>query len=185
METTKEQYDKEMEQIREDNLRSKGIDPKEDKELDEESKQIADEMEQAEKKTFDKNMGSEKIEVTREQYLESKKQQSEKQALKQLKVLQSQQVNHLKPEENKILQYVLANYELEKITHPVLIHLVKHKVELSKKYVEGQVAIKVLQQKLLEDIAKTTNNIVKCKGAIESADKQILDLIKEEPKILQ
>jgi len=97
-----------------------------------------------------------------------------KQAAEALKALKGKQSDHLKPEETKAMNLLVAEFDNGKVTDVVLLDLLEEKVDVSRQYVEGTVAVKELQTRLLHDIAEATNNLVKAKGAGEQVDRMIL-----------
>jgi len=170
--TPKERYDEEMNKIREN--RALMEEPTED----EENEALCDEAE----KELDKNMGDTKVSnkakpkpqsttVTREDFLSMK---ANKQAVEALKALKGKPGNHLKPEETKAMNLLLAEHENDKVTDPILLSLLEEKTSVAKQYVEGTVAVKELQTRLLNDVATATNNLVKARGAGEQVDRMIL-----------
>lgn len=192
--TPKELYDKQMDQIDDERLVAQGKDPDEEKELDamtEDAERILDNMESKEidkkmgdkkepvgpfSSTVDKATGEQRIEVTREQFEKHKADQA---AQKALLALKNAQYEHLKPEQKKEMNLLVAEFEVGKLDDPVLAHLMKEKIKLSQDHVRGQKEVNELQRKMLHEVARVTNNLVKTKGAMETTDKMILDRNKE------
>jgi len=185
--TSKEKYDAEMQRIRE----HQAMGNTEDQIEDEENESLCDEVE----KELDKNMGDTKVPttafspavdkaksknkstiVTRKDFLNMK---ANKQAAEALKALKGKQTNHLKPEETKAMNLLVAEFDNGKVTDAVLLDLLEEKVDVARQYVEGTVAVKELQTRLLNDIAEATNNLVKARGAGEQVDRMLLKRLKK------
>lgn len=201
IEDPKKAYDQIMSQAAADVAATKGDEEEEkadmaefQKEIDE-SEEDADEPEdeipgEEDVKEIDKSMGEEKIplnkvEMTIEQHQKNKVAEAQQNAVKNLIAMKKSGGQHLTPDQVKTMNLVLANVEGKKIKSPVLLHLVNEKVKLSKTFVETQLKAKELQQQMLNKITELTNGIVKTKGAIENVDQQILDLVNEDPSLLE
>lgn len=195
--TPKERYDATMAQIEDERLKANGSSKEEQDELDEEAEKILKEeemetqtVEKAEikdpkiqEKVLDKTVGSEKktITATKEQYQAQKTREAFAKSLLKAKAAESA---HLKEEEKKTLELIGAKLSADKITDPVLKHLAAERAKLSTIFHQSQMAIQALQKRLLDEITKATDNIVKCKGAIENQDRQLLNFIKDNPDLL-
>lgn len=177
--TPKEQYDAQRQLIDDEKMEANGQDPDEERELDamtDDAEKIMDNMEE---KEIDKTMGETKkpvgpqrIEVSRDQF---EKMKADKQAQNALMALKNAQSEHLKPEQQKAMNLLVAEFEAKKITDPVIQHLMKEKIKLLQEYVAAAKEIQLLQRKMLQQVADTTNNLVKVKGAMETTDRMILD----------
>lgn len=150
-------------------------------ESDPAKEQDAEESAEAETQPVDKHVGTKKIEVTREQHQAN---QAQDNAVKALQALKNANQEHLNPEDLKAMKLALAMLQSGKLKDPVLVHLLNEKVELSKQYIQATVAIKELQRRMMTEISHATNAVVKCKGAIENQDRQILKLVKANPALL-
>ena len=132
-------------------------------------------LDNIESKNIDKNMGNIKEPITQtvtaEQYIGMKEAND---AAKALRSLHNAQKEHLGTEDIKTMHLITAEFESKKIKDPVLLMLLEEKVELSKMYVKGTLAIKELQRKLLSELSKSTNNMLKAKGAMEEIDKLLI-----------
>lgn len=200
--TPRDQFKAIQEQAKIDNAKAMGVDDEED--FDNEVESTADDLgmdddfeeedepqtmeskkeldEESTTKPVDKNLGERKIEVTREQHQGQKDQAN---AIEALRALKGANQEHLKPEDLKAMKLALSMLESGKLKDPVLIHLLKEKVELSKQYIKATIGIKELQRRLMNEISAATNAVVKCKGAIENQDRQILNLVKSNPGLLE
>lgn len=156
--------------------------PNDDKDID----RLADELTNDDGKVrpIDKNMGQKKVVVTQAEYQKSKQEKQFKDTLGNIQQLSDARVDHLNIEHKKVINLILSLAENDKLNNPVLEHLVRQKVILSTQFTQASVAIKALQQKLMNDIATATNNVVKCKGAIEEVDRQLIAFIRDNPKAL-
>ncbi len=195
--TARERFEEERKRISEDHAAVNGQPPSEEDELDQDVDEVLDEESEAENEVpedfkqpemeeattpVDRNMGlGKKIEVTREQHIDSKKQ---KEMAEQLMGLRRANTEHLSPEDQKRIHTILAKAEANKLDHPLLNYLIREKVTLATQYVQATVAIKTLQQQLLKQVSEASNGLVKCKGAIENNDRQILDLVTKNPELL-
>ena len=202
IEDPKKAYDQIMSQAAADVAATKGDEEEEKADMSEFQKEIdeidedADEAEdeipaEEELKEIDKSMGEEKIpvqqkvEMTIEQHQKQKVAQAQQEAIKNLMAMKKSGAQHLTQEQVKTMTLVLAKLEKKQITNPVLMHLALEKVKLSKTFIETQVKAKELQQQMLNKISELTNGIVKTKGAIENIDQQILDLVNQDPSLLE
>ncbi len=196
--TPKQKYDEEMGNIKQANAEANGqTEESEINDMADEAEKVMDEMESREQKAIDKSMGDVKEPasgsftppkqhqktITREEFLKMKEAQA---AQKSLKILQQQQAagTHLSSKEHNTLVSILKRHEKGELKDPVLVAFLDEKIDLSRKYVEATVAVKELQKKLLNEISECTNNMVKCRGAIEQVDRMLLKQhrkIKQEP----
>lgn len=193
----KEKFDLTMKQAREANAQARGDEP-EDAEEDLSAFEEEDELEEddegetegpvdikefigspEETRTIDKNLGEEKLPVTEMSIGDHQKMkvaEAQKNAMAGLRALKDASQTHMKPEQIRIVQNIVADVANGIITDPVLVHLVNQKAKQVQLFKDAQAAIGRLQQRLLNDISTATNDVVKCKGAIESIDAQILEV---------
>lgn len=186
MVTTKERYDAEMKNIHQANAKANGqSDDVELEKIADDAERVLDKMKS---RKVDKSMGDvkepasgafsssvkhqQKI-MTKDQFLKWKE---AKAAQKAIHAVQQQQRTkaHLSHQDNNIISELLKQYEKNELKDPILMAYLDEKIELAKKYIEATVAIKELQKKLLNDVATNTNNVVKCRGAIEQVDRMLL-----------
>jgi len=171
--TAKEKYKETMAKIDRDNEANRQTDPDE-VDLDEKAEEI---MEQTETKT-------KTIEVTKEQYLLKKAQENNMKTLQNLRRLQNPHKTKLTQQQQAVMQKVLENVEKEKITDPVLLHLVNKKVKTSKVYLESQAKSRELYQEIMIKIKSISDEVIKCKGIIEDTDQEILEIVEKNPELL-
>ena len=184
----KQKFDLTMKQAREANAQARGDEP-EDAEEDLSAFEEEDELEEddeegedtgtAEVKTIDKSLGEEKLPVTEMNIGDHQKMkvaEAQKNAIAGLRALKDASQTHMKPEQIRLVQNIVADVANGIITDPVLVHLVNQKAKQVQLFKEAQAAIGRLQQRLLNDISTATNDVVKCKGVIESLDAQILEV---------
>ena len=169
----KEQFDATMEKAKTDSMKAKGIDPEE--------QQLVDDLAEAAEKELDKTVGETKVsnvtEVTSEEYFRRKAVTDQR---KLIRALTHASTHELTKNQKATLDLVLAQAEAEKLEDPVLRHLVKERGNAVAEYNNAVQSIKELERKLLEDISKSTNSMVKAKGVLEAMNKQILSVCEEQ-----
>ena len=174
--TTRERWLEEKKKINSANAKANS------EETDVDDDKILARAEQLEKKPLDKNMGtikipSQKVEMTKADYLKHK---TKEEAKKVIVALQRQQIKHLSEDEQKIMIGMLNDYQNGIIEDPVLIHLIKEKLLTATTFMKNQVEIKEQQQRMMKEVQDTSNKTLKIRGAMESVDRQILKLINNE-----
>lgn len=186
----KQKFDLTMKQVNKDNAEARGEEDPDESEEDLRAFEEEDESEEddeseasddgeAEVRSIDKNLGQEKLPVTEMTVGEHQKSQvaaAQKRAVTSLMELKSSAKTNLKPEEIRIVQMIVAGVAAGKVKDPVLVHLVNQKAKKVEDFKKAQEEIGKLQQRLLNDISTATNEVVKCKGVIESLDAQILEV---------
>lgn len=182
----KERFDLTAKQIREDNAVARGEDEEdlsafeeEDESEEDDEGEAPDAEAEAGTVEVDKNLGKEKLNITEMsigEHQKNKVAEAQQRAIASLKELKSASQTHLKPEEIRIVQMIVAGVAAGKTKDPVLVHLVQQKAKKMEDFKKAQTAIGQLQQKLLNEISTATNEVVKCKGVIESLDAQILEV---------
>lgn len=182
----KEKFEETMRGVNEhkDEVREARVNKELDNELEKDNAEADDEAEKIlqnleKKQTVDKSIGQQKISVTREQHMQNKNKQAQMQAFQQLKNSAQNVQSHLSNNQLSVMRAVLQAFEDEKVEDPVLLHLIKRKIKLSKQYVEAQVASKEMYQQLMTRMQKVSENIMKSKGAIESVDQEIFSFVEE------
>lgn len=156
------------------------------------------------KEKVDKSMGEEKVSVTQERFnrpptekpstqdhvmtdkdffKKKEKDLMQQTAAKMSQIQNASSFQHLSKEQFELIKEVMdmvANGEgEEEVTDVVLIHLASRKVKLTSQYAESAQIIKQLHQKMLNDIMKVSDNVLKQKGALEAIDMEILEYLKE------
>jgi len=176
--SARERYEAEQKQIHDANLKAKGKDPDEEKELDELTDEVEAEMEAQE---IDKSMGDVKVpnsvSMTAEQYEGRKAQIEASEALAKLKESHRE---HLSPAQQKKLQALVESFQAGEVEDPVLIHLIKKrlkgvaiKTELAKQGRE-------LNVKLLNELTKVTTAAMENAGMLKDCDNDLLEYIEKE-----
>lgn len=180
--TSKEQFDAEMNGINTATAEARGDDPdKEDIEsLADDAEKVMDEMENREdKRELDKNMGVDKrpigppgaFTMTADQFHKMKETKDAKGALESLrKITQSA----LTEQDQKIMDLLISKHDAGEIEDEVLSELLDEKRSTAKLIVNAMGAIQELQRKLMNEVATSSNNLVKAKGAMEGIDKMLL-----------
>jgi len=183
--TNKQKFDDVQEKIETDHRKANGLNTKEqDAELDEEAETFEKNLEEAGEKGIDKTMGTKKITVTKEEYEDYKQDKQQQNFLNNAQRLKRKLTSHLSNDESNVIQKVMQKMQHGKLTDPVLKHVAAQRVVKSQEYAEEGLRVKVMQKSLLDELNKVADNLVKCQGAIESADLQILDLVKKNPALI-
>ena len=119
--------------------------------------------------------------VTREQHLKNKEAEA---AHKTLAILQNQQLGkkNVNEADIRLITKLLEDFENGIIKDPLMVSLLEDKLDLAKVYAQAKVAMKQLEQKLIQEISAATNNMVKCNGAMEQVDRMILKNAKKDAK---
>lgn len=140
-------------------------------------------------KPIDKSLGEEKVSVnhtvTIEEHQRAKVAEAQKAAVAALKDLQQAQSKNLKPEDVKKLRLLVAKHEAGTLNSEIGKYLINRKASAMKTFLQTQNEVKKLQQEFLNKVASATNEIVKAKGVLEDLDKQLLELVNEDPSLLE
>ena len=83
------------------------------------------------------------------------------------------------------MKKVLDSFQSDKIDDILLLHMVKKKLELHQENEKYQKEAKNLQLKLLNELARLTDKVVKSQGALEVFNADILKYTKENPKLIK
>lgn len=178
--TPRERFLQEQQQIEDANLKAKGKDPDEEKELNE----LTDDMDkklEAEEQQLDKNMGDVKVpnsvSMTNEQFQANKAQQEAQAALANLR---QHNLQHLTPAQEKKLKDLEIKFQNGEITDPILMHLLKKRrqgLDRKKQLAEQG---RELNIKLLNELSRVTTEAMENAGMLKDVDKDLLEHIENE-----
>lgn len=140
---------------------------------DEEIDELEDDMQE-----IDKNLGDEGHVVTSTQYQAAKLESAKHAAIEAMSETASGK--HLTNEERVLLQAIVK--KRKSIDDPVLKHLITQKAMQEQGYVNLKKQVKDLNDKVMRELMKASNDLVKTQGVIENIDRQILDYIEQSSK---
>lgn len=150
---------------------------------DEEIDELMDELDDEDKKKvpIDKHIGTKKIVVTKEQNEKAKEVRIQNEALQSMSQLHAKVKPHLNQVQANKLQGILKKVADCESVDPVLGHFIKKKIENASEFANMNVKMREMQKKLLQDLTLVSNDIIKCRGASEFLDKEILSYYEENP----
>ena len=88
--------------------------------------------------------------------------------------------SHLTAEEKSALTHLLKSYSEQKVSDPVLLHLLKMRESSKRDYLEKQNAMKAIYMGVMKELGDLSQEMLKLQGAIESTDRQIIEFLKEQ-----
>lgn len=169
MNKQKEQFDEIMNGVKQEKMKTLGVNPDEVEDLD----KTIDDME----KEFDKSMGETKVSdkhtMTIDQYNERTMIQGQRKLLE--KMVHSGQKLMSDENREKLLE-ILDKHEKGEINDPVMIYLLKQRAKSSAAFDEAVSEMKRIERKLLDDLAKHTNTMVVEQGTLAKLNQQILEI---------
>ena len=129
-------------------------------------------------------MGDVKISVTKEEndILRNKKFDSDTAA--KINSIAGMKASKLDPKDQELMKDILTSFQGGKIKDNLLLHLVKKKIQLHKELEDNRGKAKKLQMKLLTELTKITDDVVKSQGALEVFNTDILIYTKENPELI-
>ena len=169
--TPKQQYDKIQQQIRQDNAIAKG--EFEEDALDSAVEAIEDYLGNAEDDEPETG-----VTVTKEENDNRKAKELEAETISSIETLKDVFVTqHLPTEIKKKIDDLLWKYHRNELDDPVLIHLLKQKIQSVTDYLKTKEEVKELNKTLFEQLNTASSNLIKVKGVLEYVDKQIAEYI--------
>lgn len=88
--------------------------------------------------------------------------------------------SHLTLEEKSLLTQLLKSHAENKVSDPVLLHLLKMRESSKRDYLEKQSAMKSIYVGIMKELNELSQEALKLQGAIENTDKQIIEFLKEQ-----
>lgn len=125
----------------------------------------------------DKNMGTEAHAVTRQQHESSKLADSQQTALDKMQAVSRN--SKISNEQRAQLQNIVGNRK--KISDPVLKHLLTQKAMQEQGFTELKSKVKEINDRVMKELMKASNDLLKTQGAIENMDDQILKYVDDNP----
>lgn len=138
-----------------------------------------------EEKVIDKNMGTKKVTVTKEKFLEEKEKRVKHESIERLQKLNNFKKHNLSDRQNSYIEKVLELYRKGKLTDSFLIHFVERKLEYYEEYQGREKEVKKLQMDLLQKINQVTDEVIKCKNNMEFIDKEIAQYVEKNLHLIE
>ena len=88
--------------------------------------------------------------------------------------------SHLTPEEKSLLTQLIKSHAENKVSDPVLLHLLKMRESSKRDYLEKQSTMKLIYVGIMKELNELSQEALKLQGAIESTDRQIMEFLKEQ-----
>ena len=182
--TSKEKFDQELKQINKDI--NEANETELDHQLNQDCEDALKEMEpESNVVAIDKNLGETKVSMNKDEWLKIQEQEALKGMAESVRNIIKPSDAKLNKKQKETLNKSLIMFREEKISDPVLHNVVGMKIQQGKKYLEMTQQFKKYQIELLEKLKQCTDQIVKCTGAIEIFDEQILAIIEKNPQLLE
>jgi len=191
--TPKEKFDAEMKQINKD-ISADSAPEKEAGYSSEEAADIEDQVKKTKKamdeedskeEVIDKHVGTQKIEVTREQNLSMKLEKQRQEILAKFNQVGGLQKEKLSPKQQEVIGRVLKLAQEEKLDDPVLLHLVGKKIEVAKEYAQLNAEIKEVQLMIVDKMAKLATACTDSQAMAKTYNRDILLYVQKNPSLIE
>jgi len=126
---------------------------------------------------IDKNMGTEGYTVTKQEYEADKLDKAKQQALDAMQAFSRN--GKLSNEQRATLQQIVAKRKT--ISDPILKHLLTQKAMQEQGFKELKIKVKDINEGIMNELMKASNDLLKTQGVIENLDDQILKYVDGNP----
>lgn len=138
-----------------------------------------------EERNFNKHVGTKKIEVTKEQHINMRLEKQRKEILAKFNQVGGLQKEKLTPKQQEVIFTVLKMAEEEKLSDPVLKHLVEKKIEVATEYAKLNAEIKEVQLMIVERMAKLATACTESQATTKTYNRDILLYIQKNPNLIE